>query len=72
MGDADSSGGIDVNDVTESQKIAAEVTAPDRRSLFAADVNGDGEVNVLDATCVQKYLAELTGTGVTGSKFWVW
>ena len=72
MGDADSSGVVDVNDVTEVQKNAAELTTADRRALFASDVNGDGVISVLDATCIQKYSAELDGAAATGKKLWVW
>ncbi|SCX18995.1 Dockerin type I repeat-containing protein [Ruminococcaceae bacterium P7] len=72
MGDADCDDGVSVSDVTDTQKISAEVISPDKRTLFACDVNGDGAVDITDATCIQKYIAELDGAGVTGKRFWVW
>ena len=72
MGDADNNDVIAISDVTDTQKIAAEIMSPDRRTLFAVDVNGDGKTDITDATCIQKYIAELDGAGVTGSRFWVW
>ena len=34
---------------------------------FAADVNGDGEINVVDSTLIQKYSAELETESKTGT-----
>ena len=72
MGDADNDDVISVSDVTELQKIAAEMTSPDRRTLFACDVNGDGKTDITDATCVQRFIAELDDAGVAGDRVWVW
>lgn len=51
-------GVVNVNDVTEIQRIVAELHTPDSREQAAADVDRDGAVSVGDATRLQNYLAE--------------
>ena len=65
-GDVSSDGEVDINDVTEIQKIIAEYTNENGEPLYdltdpaflaIADVNGDGKISVRDATEIQRYLA---------------
>ncbi|MDO4893661.1 MAG: dockerin type I repeat-containing protein, partial [Eubacteriales bacterium] len=47
LGDADGSGAVDVTDATMIQMIAAELATVSAERLKAADVNGDGKVDVV-------------------------
>ncbi len=59
-GDANGSGKVDVNDVTEIQRFLADMTTLTDTRRFAADVTRDGKITVADVTAVQAYLAEYT------------
>ena len=58
LGDVNGNGVVNVNDVTEIQRIVAEMHTPDSREQLAADVDRDGVVSIADATRLQNYLAE--------------
>ncbi len=49
---------VTVIDVTEIQRIVAELHVPDDRERLAADVDRNGIVSIADATRLQNYLAE--------------
>ena len=56
-GDADNDGDITVTDVTGVQRITAALVTPDALTNRVSDVNGDGVVDIVDATEIQKYIA---------------
>ena len=58
LGDANGDGYVNVNDVTEIQRHAAELELLEGINFHAADINGDGNVSVDDATELQRFLAE--------------
>ena len=59
-GDANLSGEVDVMDVTAIQKDnVGKVPITDERARLLADVNGDGNVTVRDATLIQMYVAKI-------------
>ena len=58
LGDADSNGSVNINDVTAIQRHVAEFEVLEDLQAKAADVNGDNSVSIEDATLVQQYLAE--------------
>ena len=58
LGDADSNGSVNINDVTAIQRHVAEFEALEDLQAKAADVNGDGSITIEDATILQQYLAE--------------
>lgn len=67
-GDISGDGEVDINDVTEIQKIIAEYQDENGNPLYdladpmifaLADVNEDGKISVRDATEIQRYLAGL-------------
>lgn len=58
LGDADSNGVVNINDVTAIQGHKAEMFVLDELQLLAADINYDGKVDIEDATILQSYLAE--------------
>lgn len=58
LGDANGDGSVNVNDVTEIQRHAAELELLEGINFHAADINGDGNVSVDDATELQRFLAE--------------
>ena len=41
------------------QKAVAELIELDNNQIKAADTNNDGNVDVTDATAIQKYIAEI-------------
>ena len=49
--------GKNINDVTTVQKYVARMLTLSEKQLSAADVTGDGNVDISDATAVQRYLA---------------
>ncbi len=57
-GNTDGVDGIRVTDATMIQKQSAELVALSGADLYAADVNGDGVISVLDATILQNWLAK--------------
>ena len=64
IGDVNGDGVINVNDVTEIQRIVAEFIVPSETQRITADVNGDEVVNMDDATLLQRYLAEFDGAEI--------
>ncbi len=59
LGDADSSGVVNVKDATTVQKHIASLITLNDTELLAADATKDGSVNVKDATQIQKFVAGL-------------
>ena len=58
VGDSNTDGKVDVNDVTTIQRYFAEYEQFTDDQLALADTNGDGKVDINDATYLQRYLAE--------------
>lgn len=48
---------LDINDATDIQKMLVNNSRTDKLYRFLADANGNGIINVLDATAIQKALA---------------
>lgn len=46
-----------MTDVTGVQRITAALVTPDALTNRVSDVNGDGVVDIVDATEIQKYIA---------------
>ena len=72
MGDANLDGEITVDDATQIQRIAAEITAADEKTTAVADINADGVIDITEATKIQQKLAEIYTDGYTrniGKKF---
>ena len=60
QGDFNLDGKLNISDATAIQKYKAQLgTNPLRQALETADVTGDGEVSVRDATLIQMRLAEI-------------
>lgn len=59
MGDADGNGTFTISDVTYIQKYLAEMIEVDDATAAKWDYNHDGEVNITDASFMQRVLAEL-------------
>ena len=57
MGDANSDGVADIKDVTAIQCYLAGIKSLDSMGILAADVDGDEEVTIDDATEIQYYLS---------------
>ena len=51
--------------ITEVQKICADIITADGRTKAAADINGDGVIDVTEATKIQQNLAEIFTDGYT-------
>ena len=65
-------GNITISDVTMIQRAAADLVQLTSGQKSLADVNGDGVVDVIDATCLQKFLAEFfDGTGNAGQLIYI-
>ena len=58
LGDANGDGNVNISDVTDIQRVVAEMDTLDDLRKKAADINGDGVVMIDDATFLQTYLAE--------------
>ena len=58
LGDANGDGYVNISDVTDIQRVVAEMDTLDDLRKKAADINGDGVVTIDDATFLQTYLAE--------------
>ena len=58
LGDANGDGYVNISDVTDIQRVVAEMDTFDDLRQKAADINGDGVVTIDDATFLQTYLAE--------------
>ena len=56
-GDLSGDGVVDINDVTDIQKLMISDEELTEEQISLADVDGDGIVCVRDATYIQKYLA---------------
>ncbi len=61
-GDIDGSGTISVKDASLIQKITAGLYTPTADELDAADMNGDGEVSLLDVLVTLRYVARDAAT----------
>lgn len=60
LGDADSSGTVNISDATTIQKILAGIlNMEDGIGKLCLDADGSGTVNIKDATEIQKHLADL-------------
>lgn len=58
LGDANTDGIVNINDVTTIQRHLAELERLKGTNLLAADANQDGMADIADATVIQMYLAE--------------
>ena len=58
LGDADSSGSVNIVDCTAIQKYLVGLSDMTNEQLAAADANGDGDADILDVTHLQLYLAD--------------
>lgn len=58
-GDADNNQTVDVNDVTAIRRYLVGLISEDFNN-GTADVDGDTQVTILDATWIQRYLANMT------------
>ena len=58
IGDVDLDNTICINDVTAIQRHLCELEPLTEVQLALADTNGDGEVDIADATWLQMYFAE--------------
>ena len=58
LGDANTDGSVNINDVTAIQAHKAEMSFLTDLQQLAADVNYDGKVDIADATLLQSFLAE--------------
>lgn len=61
-GDMSGDGVVDINDVTDIQKLMISDEELTEEQISLADVDGDGIVCVRDATYIQKYLAGIVDT----------
>ncbi len=61
-GDMSGDGVVDINDVTDIQKLIIGEEELTAQQLYVSDVDGDGIVCVRDATYIQKYLAGVIET----------
>lgn len=69
-GDADLDGAVTVGDCTLVQKASVGITELSDLQKQIADVDGSGDISVLDASCIQRYIAGYTQkTGKTGEEF---
>ena len=62
VGDVNKDGVVDINDVTDIQKLMISDEELTEEQISLADVDGDGIVCVRDATYIQKYLAGIVDT----------
>ena len=58
-GDVDEDGKVTINDVTEFQRIMAEMVTVSDEKYATLDIDYDGTVTVSDITMIQMYLAEM-------------
>ena len=58
IGDADMNGYMSISDVTAVQRYSAKMEDFNSAQIRCGDLNGDGDVNIVDATLIQKALAE--------------
>ena len=58
IGDADMNGYTSISDVTAVQRYSAKMEDFNSAQIRCGDLNGDGDVNIVDATLIQKALAE--------------
>ena len=69
-GDADLDGAVTVGDCTLVQKASVGLEEFSGLQKQIADVDGSGDITVLDASCIQRYIAGYTKkTGKTGEEF---
>ena len=67
VGDIDGDETISIKDCTELQKHISDIIILSGKSLASADCNNDGDVNVLDATFIQKHLVGADTLGFIGT-----
>ena len=67
IGDLNFDGLINIIDATIVQKIAAKIIVPDSKLFMAADADGDNDIDINDVTAIQKRIAKLSGSGLTGT-----
>ena len=60
LGDADCDGDVNINDVTRIQMVLAQWSINGDFSEAAADIDGNGRLEIFDATLLQQWLAEMT------------
>lgn len=58
VGDADKSGFVDIDDVSQMQKYIAGISEFDSLTEINSDINNDGHVTIDDVTAVQNYLLQ--------------
>lgn len=58
VGDTNGDYIVNIKDATSVQKCAANIEKLEGFSKFTADINRDGEINVVDATLIQKYIVK--------------
>ncbi|MBQ3265991.1 MAG: leucine-rich repeat protein [Ruminococcus sp.] len=59
LGDVDQSEEVTIDDTVWIARNAAEIEIPFTLRTNTADVDGDGEITLMDATCIQRWLAHL-------------
>ncbi len=59
VGDIDSDGNINIDDVTELQKYLADIIDVDDISIMNSDADNSGSIDIDDVTTIQKYLANM-------------
>ena len=62
LGDANCDGDVNINDVTCIQMVLAQWSVNQGYSEASADIDGNGRVEIFDATLLQQWLAEMTVT----------
>ena len=55
--DANADGSIDITDATFIQRCLVELETPSNIQTYLGDVNRNGELDILDAYCIQVYLS---------------
>lgn len=70
-GDVDSSGYVDIMDVTAIQNHLAHIENIQYYLYEAADVNGDASINIYDATIIQRYIAGYIDEFPSGKYFFI-
>lgn len=69
LGDANTSGAVDISDATHIQRYCALLITLTSQQLKSADSNGDSSVNIKDATLIQRYLAGFESNSDIGKTF---
>lgn len=48
-----------IGDVSDAQRIIAEFAVPESSDIDILDINRNGEIDINDATAIQRHLAEI-------------